>query len=236
MDGCYGRSEDNGVVFLKEGKPYISRVFNGESSTFIMFVARGSGRTTIDMIAGLEEIAKLITFKDLTSEEANKYLGDACLEFDDNDSDVDLFGEETLEQKKGAKERAAVVKASEKRRNCLDTQVFSYQIVHANDRNTVGATSSSYEPQENATILRNPMARHINKEQIAIGALSRATAHGLRIIVIEQHDHPPNCTNNIVCSDFLNKYENMRTKMEADLNRGNEDDPIEIKIIKQEMK
>ncbi|GJS29550.1 lysine--tRNA ligase, cytoplasmic-like protein, partial [Tanacetum coccineum] len=36
----------------------------------------------IDMIAGLEEIAKLSIPKDLASEEANKYLADACLKFD----------------------------------------------------------------------------------------------------------------------------------------------------------
>ncbi|GJV43625.1 hypothetical protein Tco_1428161, partial [Tanacetum coccineum] len=53
----------------------------------------------IDMIAGLEEIAKLITLKDLACEEANKYLADACLK--------DLRAEEGV-----VEERAAVVKAS----------------------------------------------------------------------------------------------------------------------------
>nr|GEW56030.1 hypothetical protein [Tanacetum cinerariifolium] len=36
----------------------------------------------IDMIAGLEEIAKLSIPKDLASEKANKYLADACLKLD----------------------------------------------------------------------------------------------------------------------------------------------------------
>nr|GEX25747.1 kinesin-like protein KIN-10C [Tanacetum cinerariifolium] len=45
VDCCYGQSEDNGVIFSKEVKPHISRVFDGESFTFIAFGARGSGKT-----------------------------------------------------------------------------------------------------------------------------------------------------------------------------------------------
>nr|KAJ0193989.1 hypothetical protein LSAT_V11C800435510 [Lactuca sativa] len=44
---------------------------------------------------------------------------------EDEDSDVDLFGEETEEEKKGAEERAAAVKASGKKKECKAKFVFS---------------------------------------------------------------------------------------------------------------
>ncbi|PWA66065.1 kinesin motor domain-containing protein [Artemisia annua] len=45
VDCCYGQSEDNAAIFSKEVKPRISKAFDGESSTFIAFGARGSGKT-----------------------------------------------------------------------------------------------------------------------------------------------------------------------------------------------
>ncbi|GJY57001.1 kinesin-like protein KIN-10C [Tanacetum coccineum] len=45
VDCCYGKNEDNHFIFSKEVKPHISGVFVGESSTFIAFRARGSGKT-----------------------------------------------------------------------------------------------------------------------------------------------------------------------------------------------
>lgn len=54
VDCCYGQNEDNVVIFSKEVKPHISKAFDGESSTFIAFGDRGSGKTyTIQVIVVL---------------------------------------------------------------------------------------------------------------------------------------------------------------------------------------
>ncbi|KAJ0705528.1 putative plus-end-directed kinesin ATPase [Helianthus annuus] len=53
VDHCYHQNDDNTVVFSKEIKSQIERVFDGESSTFIAFGARGSGKTS--MIQGSED-------------------------------------------------------------------------------------------------------------------------------------------------------------------------------------
>ncbi|KAI7731955.1 hypothetical protein M8C21_008967 [Ambrosia artemisiifolia] len=53
LDYCYNQNEDNTHVFLKEIKPQIAKVFDGENSTFIAFGARGSGKTRT--IQGSEE-------------------------------------------------------------------------------------------------------------------------------------------------------------------------------------
>ncbi|XP_076913388.1 kinesin-like protein KIN-10C [Bidens hawaiensis] len=45
VDYCYHQNEDTSVMFLKEIKPQIAKVFDGENSTFIAFGARGSGKT-----------------------------------------------------------------------------------------------------------------------------------------------------------------------------------------------
>lgn len=45
VDQCYQQNEDTALIFSREVKPYISKVFDGESSTFIAFGARGSGKT-----------------------------------------------------------------------------------------------------------------------------------------------------------------------------------------------
>lgn len=45
VDCCYGQNEDTALIFSKEIKPQILKVFDGESSTFIAFGARDSGKT-----------------------------------------------------------------------------------------------------------------------------------------------------------------------------------------------
>ncbi|KAK9060879.1 hypothetical protein SSX86_018059 [Deinandra increscens subsp. villosa] len=46
LDECYNQNKDTALIFLKEIKPQIARVFDGENSTFIAFGARGSGKTS----------------------------------------------------------------------------------------------------------------------------------------------------------------------------------------------
>ncbi|XP_076953056.1 kinesin-like protein KIN-10C [Bidens hawaiensis] len=53
VDYCYHQNEDASVMFSKEIKPQIAKVFDGENSTFIAFGARGSGKTCT--IQGCEE-------------------------------------------------------------------------------------------------------------------------------------------------------------------------------------
>nr|XP_043634035.1 kinesin-like protein KIN-10C [Erigeron canadensis] len=53
VDQCYGQNEDTALIYLKEVKPQISKVFDGEHSTFIAFGARGSGKT--HTVQGSEE-------------------------------------------------------------------------------------------------------------------------------------------------------------------------------------
>ncbi|XP_057470568.1 kinesin-like protein KIN-10C [Actinidia eriantha] len=45
MDYCYEQNEDNGLVFSREVKPLISKVFDGQNVTIIAYGARGSGKT-----------------------------------------------------------------------------------------------------------------------------------------------------------------------------------------------
>ncbi|KVH94323.1 Actin cross-linking [Cynara cardunculus var. scolymus] len=45
VDHCYHQNEDTALIFSVEVKPHISKVFDGESSTFIAFGARGTGKT-----------------------------------------------------------------------------------------------------------------------------------------------------------------------------------------------
>ena len=45
MDYCYEQNEDNGLVFSREIKPLISKVFDGQNVTIIAYGARGSGKT-----------------------------------------------------------------------------------------------------------------------------------------------------------------------------------------------
>ncbi|KVI10113.1 Kinesin, motor domain-containing protein [Cynara cardunculus var. scolymus] len=45
VDHCYHQNEDTALIFSMEIKPHISKVFDGESSTFIAFGARGTGKT-----------------------------------------------------------------------------------------------------------------------------------------------------------------------------------------------
>ncbi|KAJ9539640.1 hypothetical protein OSB04_026146 [Centaurea solstitialis] len=45
VDCCYHQNEDTALIFSREVKPRIAKVFDGESSTFIAFGARGSGKT-----------------------------------------------------------------------------------------------------------------------------------------------------------------------------------------------
>lgn len=45
VDHCYLQNEDTALIFSKEIKPQITKVFDGENSTFIAFGARGSGKT-----------------------------------------------------------------------------------------------------------------------------------------------------------------------------------------------
>lgn len=45
VDHCYQQNEDTALIFSSEIKPHISRVFNGENSTFIAFGARDGGKT-----------------------------------------------------------------------------------------------------------------------------------------------------------------------------------------------
>lgn len=45
IDYCYHQNDDTSVMFSKEIKPKIAKVFDGENSTFIAFGARGSGKT-----------------------------------------------------------------------------------------------------------------------------------------------------------------------------------------------
>ncbi|GKD98753.1 kinesin-like protein KIN-10C, partial [Tanacetum coccineum] len=51
----------NGVIFSKEGKPHISRVFDGESLSFIVYGTRGSGKDyTIEVhVKSMAEFEKL---------------------------------------------------------------------------------------------------------------------------------------------------------------------------------
>ncbi|CAH1438997.1 unnamed protein product [Lactuca virosa] len=53
VDHCYQQNEDTALIFSNEIKPHISRVFNGENSTFIAFGARDGGKTYT--IKGSEE-------------------------------------------------------------------------------------------------------------------------------------------------------------------------------------
>ncbi|KAI3800179.1 hypothetical protein L1987_35489 [Smallanthus sonchifolius] len=53
VDHCYLQNEDTALIFSKEIKPQIARVFEGENSTFIAFGARSSGKTCT--IQGSEE-------------------------------------------------------------------------------------------------------------------------------------------------------------------------------------
>ncbi|KAL8248016.1 hypothetical protein R6Q59_009232 [Mikania micrantha] len=53
VDCCYHQNEDTALIFSKEVKPQIARVYDGENSTFIAFGARGSGKTCT--IQGSEE-------------------------------------------------------------------------------------------------------------------------------------------------------------------------------------
>ncbi|PSR93458.1 Kinesin-like protein [Actinidia chinensis var. chinensis] len=53
MDYCYEQNEDNGLVFSREIKPLISKVFDGQNVTIIAYGARGSGKTYT--IQGTEE-------------------------------------------------------------------------------------------------------------------------------------------------------------------------------------
>lgn len=53
VDHCYQQNEDSALIFSREIKPHISRVFDGENSTFIAFGARDSGKTYT--IQGSEE-------------------------------------------------------------------------------------------------------------------------------------------------------------------------------------
>ncbi|XP_071706777.1 kinesin-like protein KIN-10C [Rutidosis leptorrhynchoides] len=53
VDHCYGQNEDTTLIFSKEIKPHIAKAFDGESSTFIAFGARGSGKTYL--MQGSEE-------------------------------------------------------------------------------------------------------------------------------------------------------------------------------------
>ncbi|KAL4575820.1 hypothetical protein LXL04_011907 [Taraxacum kok-saghyz] len=53
VDHCYQQNEDTADIFSREIKPLISRVFDGENSTFIAFGARDSGKTYT--IQGSEE-------------------------------------------------------------------------------------------------------------------------------------------------------------------------------------
>ncbi|RVW41960.1 Kinesin-like protein KIN-10C [Vitis vinifera] len=45
IDYCYAQDEDNGLIFSREIKPMISRVFNGHTASVIAYGARGSGKT-----------------------------------------------------------------------------------------------------------------------------------------------------------------------------------------------
>ncbi|KAL8192741.1 hypothetical protein R6Q57_027189 [Mikania cordata] len=53
VDCCYHQNEDTTLIFSKEIKPQIARVYDGQNSTFIAFGARGSGKTCT--IQGSEE-------------------------------------------------------------------------------------------------------------------------------------------------------------------------------------
>ncbi|KAA8533711.1 hypothetical protein F0562_031228 [Nyssa sinensis] len=53
VDYCYEQNEDSGLIFSREMKPLISRVFDGRNVSIIAYGARGSGKTYI--INGSEE-------------------------------------------------------------------------------------------------------------------------------------------------------------------------------------
>ncbi|KAH7855689.1 hypothetical protein Vadar_027699 [Vaccinium darrowii] len=53
VDYCYEQNEDNSLIFAREIKPLISRVFDGQNVGIIAFGARGSGKTYT--IQGTEE-------------------------------------------------------------------------------------------------------------------------------------------------------------------------------------
>jgi kinesin family protein 22 len=47
VDYCYERNEDNDLIFSREIKPLILRVFEGCNPTIITCGARGSGKTYV---------------------------------------------------------------------------------------------------------------------------------------------------------------------------------------------
>ncbi|XP_028084011.1 kinesin-like protein KIN-10C isoform X5 [Camellia sinensis] len=53
VDYCYEQNEDNGMIFSREIKPVISKVFDGHNIAIIAYGARGSGKTYT--IQGTEE-------------------------------------------------------------------------------------------------------------------------------------------------------------------------------------
>ncbi|KAL6976935.1 hypothetical protein U1Q18_025722 [Sarracenia purpurea var. burkii] len=53
VDYCYEQKEDNGLIFSREIKPLISRVFDGQNVSIIAYGAGGSGKTYT--IQGTEE-------------------------------------------------------------------------------------------------------------------------------------------------------------------------------------
>ncbi|XAR53651.1 Plus-end-directed kinesin ATPase [Bertholletia excelsa] len=59
VDYCYAQNEDSSIIFEREIKPLISRVFDGQNITIIAFGARGSGKTYT--IQGTEENQGLAT-------------------------------------------------------------------------------------------------------------------------------------------------------------------------------